>query len=75
MGPQAAATDEETAVVQAQADLSQQAVQTVSAATDAAGSTGIAGFLSTTTGKVVTGTAVAGVAYLLWRNRRSIFGS
>lgn len=74
MGPQAAATDEETAVVQAQADLSQQAVQTVSAATDAAGGTGISGFLSTTTGKVVTGTAVAGVAYLLWRNRRSIFG-
>ena len=75
MGPQAAATDEETAVVQAQADLSQQAVLTVSAATDAAGGTGIADFLSTTTGKVVTGTAVAGLAYLVWRNRRSIFGS
>jgi len=76
MGPQAAATDEETALLQAQADLSEQAAQTVSTATDAAGGgVGVAGLLSTTTGKVVAGTAVAGVAYLLWRNRRSIFGS
>jgi hypothetical protein len=74
MGPQAAATDEQVAVTQAQTDLSQQAVQTVSAATEAAGGTGISGLLSTTTGKVVAGTAAAGVAYLLWRNRRSIFG-
>lgn len=75
MGPQSAVTDEEMAVAQAQADLSQQAVQTVSTATEeAGGGTGVAGLLSTTTGKVVAGTAVAGVAYLLWRNRRSIFG-
>lgn len=76
MGPQASVSDEETAMAQAQADLSQQAVQTVSTATEeASGGTGVAGLLSTTTGKVVAGTAVAGVAYLLWRNRRSIFGS
>jgi hypothetical protein len=74
MGPQSVVSDEEAAVAQAQTDLSQQAAQTVSAATDAAGGTGISGLLSTTTGKVVTGTAVAGLAYLVWRNRRSIFG-
>ena len=76
MGPQAVVSEEAAVVAQAQADLSQQAAQTVSTATAAAaGGTGVEGFLSTTTGKVVTGTAVAGVAYLLWRNRRSIFGS
>ena len=76
MGPQAVVSEEAAVVAQAQADLSQQAAQTVSTATAAAaGGTGLDGFLSTTTGKVVTGTAVAGFAYLLWRNRRSIFGS
>ena len=76
MGPQAAATTEEVAVAQAQADLSQQAAQTVSAATAAAGGTGITGFLSSTTGKVVVGAAAAGGAYLLWKNRRRFgFGS
>lgn len=74
MGPQSVVSDEEAAVAQAQTDLSQQAAQTVSAATDATGGAGISGLLSTTTGKVVTGTAVAGLAYLIWRNRRSIFG-
>jgi hypothetical protein len=76
MGPQSVVSEEAAVVAQAQADLSQQAAQTVSTATEAAaGGTGVEGFLSTTTGKVVAGTAVAGVAYLLWRNRRSIFGS
>jgi len=76
MGPQPVVSEEAAVVAQAQADLSQQAAQTVSTATEAAaGGTGVEGFLSTTTGKVVAGTAVAGVAYLLWRNRRSIFGS
>lgn len=69
MGQRSVVSEADAAAAQAQADLSQQAMQTVSAATEAAGTTGIAGFLSTTTGKVVAVGAVGAVAYYLWKNR------